>query len=61
MMTLTQMFQDPRKMTPCQRSMTHDRVVEPLPNVPASASNPQHNKIVQTVHIALSRDNRATS
>ena len=48
-------------MTVCQRSTTHDLVVEPLPNVPASVSNPRHNQIVQTVRIALSLDNRAIS
>ena len=35
-LTVTQMFQDLRKMTASQRSTTHDHVVEPLPNVPAS-------------------------
>ena len=33
--TLTQMFQDLRKMTASQRSAIHGHVVDPLPNVPA--------------------------
>ena len=60
-LTVTQMFQDLRKMTASQHSTTHCHVVDPPPNVPALVislflshqpfSSPRHDQIVQADHL----------